>query len=145
MTDGTLIHSYSQQLQAFKGDHCKSYLGIGAILATVRSEKIWVGTAESFAEWLTSEGFSRSWGYRCAQVYERWNDRALGILPERLTMLLPLKLAPEAEKQLLEDARILPSGAFADAVRVAKGQTPSDQEGCEHDFQTRCRKCGRVA
>lgn len=141
-----LIHSYSQKLQAFKGDFCRNYLAIGALLLIVRDEKLWKDAgASSFVEWLTSEGLSRAWGYRCAQIYEKWNDRALGILPERLTQLLPLQMTEEQEAEMLVAARELPAGAFQDAVRVARGQTPSDEEGCEHEFQTRCRKCGRLA
>ena len=125
-------------------DHANSYLKVGALLALAKQEKAWKEAgAESFAAWLTDLGFSRAWGYACVQVYEKFSERGKGIIPDRLRQLARIKLKPEEENEMLEQARLLNAGAFYDCIREKKGLTPSD--GCDHPEKVlTCIKCRKI-
>lgn len=138
------VHAIGVRIEQLKRDHANSYLQIGALLSLVHRQKLWKEAgASTFAEYLTSHGFSRAWGYSAIQCWERWGERALDVVPERLRALLPLRVPPEQEQSILESARELPAGAFRDALRNLRGEKGSDEEGCEHEWETRCSRCGR--
>ena len=140
----TQVHQIGVRIEALKREYASNFLQIGALLSLVHNERLWKEAgASTFAEYLTDRGFSRAWGYSAIQVWERFGERALGVIPDRLRALVLLQLQPEQESQILEQARELPAGAFRDALRNLRGEKASDEEGCEHEWETRCSRCGR--
>ena len=137
------LHNACIVIEDGKKRSSEGFLMIGSALSLVLRNKLWVDSHKDFGEFCTSVGISRSYSYKLIQAWERFGDRAKGIEPHRLLKLLPLKV--ENEEEVLEQARELTPGSWADRLRELKGQTPSDGEGCEHDFETRCKHCGRKA
>lgn len=140
----TQVHQIGLRIEALKREYASNFLQIGALLSLVHKQKVWKQAGSTtFAEYLTSLGFSRAWGYSAMQIWERFGERASGVIPDRLRALLPFELGLQQESQILADARILPAGAFRDALRNLRGEKASDDEGCEHEWETRCSRCGR--
>ena len=134
--------SIADALEAAKQDHANSYLKIGAILHHVQESGLWKETHESFAQFVTEHGFSRSWAYQCIGVVERFGERAKGILPSRLQMLLPIKAGKEEEDGLLTDARLLTSEAFRNVLVEKKGGVVTDN-CAHHELGSYCKGCGK--
>ena len=137
-----VVSEVRQAIELAKQDHCNSYLRLGAILHHVQESGLWKETHESFAQFVTDHGFSRSWAYQSIGCHVRFGERAKGILPSRLQMLLPVKASKEEEETLLSDARTLPAEAFRNAVVERKGGKATDT--CMHSLHGEyCKDCGK--
>ena len=140
------LHNASLLIERGKQQASNGFLLIGSALSLVKRERLWSSSYHDFGEYCTSVGLKRSTSYKLAQIWDRWGDKAKGIQFDRLARLLPAKFKDETEEgEVLEQAKELNLGAFLDRVRELRGQTPSDGEGCEHEFVSRCAKCGRRA
>ena len=140
------LHNATLIIEQGKQDASNGFLLVASALSLVKRERLWTVSYQSFDEYCTSVNMKRSTAYKLAQIWDRWGDKARGIQFDRLARLLPAKFKDEEEeKEVFEQAKELTLGAFLDRVRELRGQTPSDGEGCEHQFQTRCSKCGRKA
>ena len=140
--DNLPVSEVGKAIELAKQDHANSYLRIGAILHHVQESELWKETHESFAQFVTDHGFSRSWAYQSIGCHVRFGERAKGILPSRLQMLLPIKAGKEEEETLLADARTLPAEAFRNAVVERKGGKATDT--CDHkELGSYCKSCGK--
>ena len=137
------LHAATLIVNEGKSRSSEGFLMIGSALSLVLRNKLWVDSFKDFGEYCTSIGLSRSYSYKFIQAWERWGDSAKGIEPHRLIKLLPIKV--DDEMGILAQARDLNAGAWVDRVRELKGETPSDGEGCEHSYESRCKLCGRKA
>ena len=135
--------SIADALEAAKADHANSYLKIGAILHHVQESGLWKETHESFAQFVTEHGFSRSWAYQCIGCVVRFGERGRGILPSRLQQLLPLKVeSKDKEDLLLSDAKLLAAEAFHNVITERKGGKATDT--CDHhELGSYCKGCGK--
>ena len=136
------LHSLCKIIEEGKSQASNGFLMVASALSIVKREKLWVGAYESFEKFCLDQGLKRSTCYKLAQIWDKFGEKAKGIQFDRLAKLLPLKL--ENEDEVLDQARELNSGAFADRVRELKGLTPSDGE-CKHDqgihsYCVNCRK-----
>ena len=140
--ENEIVQEIGKSLAAAKADHANSYLRIGAILKHVQDESLWKGHSDSFAAFVTEFGFSRSWAYQCIGVVNRFGERAKGVLPTRLQMLLPVECSKEDEDSLLTDARLLTSEAFRNVLVEKKGGKTTDS--CAHqEIGSYCKSCGK--
>ena len=140
----SVVHDINVRIADLKRSFAGNYLEIGALLLLVKREKLYLETGMStFAAYATDQGFGRAWAYACVQIADRFGAKALGIAPDRLRMLLPLKLTPEEEEEWLVKARELNAGAFYDEIANRKGKIATDQ--CAHEkLISVCAACRKV-
>ena len=133
------LHNATLVIEAGKTQASNGFLMIGSALSLVAKEKLWVDHYKDFGEFCTSVNISRSHSYKLIAIWDRFGDKAKGIQVHRLSKLLPFK---GNDEELLEQARDLNPGAFADLIREKKGKTPSDGD-CKHDgeIHSYCAKC----
>ena len=132
------LHNATLLIESGKAQASSGFLLIGSALSLVLREKLWVDSYASFGEYCTSVNLSRSYGYKLAQIWDRFGEKAKGIEVYRLLKILPLKV--ENETEVLEQARDLNPGAFNDRVREILGKVPTDD--CLHEVLVSiCAKC----
>ena len=132
------LHNASLLIQEGMKQASEGFLLVGSALSLVKREKLWAGHHKSFDEFMTVMNVKRSTGYRLVSIWDKWGEKAKGIQISRLSKLLPLP----AEDGILEQARELNPGAFADRVRELKGRTPTD--ACDHsEVGSYCKGCGK--
>ena len=138
------LHQIKEALRAAKEHYAGDYLVIASLLALVKRESLWKGSYPTFVMFLQDEGISRTWGYRAVACWERWGEKAKGIIPDRLNRMLKLTFPDvETEETYLEAARTYNPGAFQDQLRQLQGLPTSDSE-CSHEPETRCKVCRKL-
>ena len=132
------LHNASILIEQGKQEASHGFLLIGSAMSLVLREKLWVDSYANFGEFCTAVNISRSYGYKLAQIWDRFGEKAKGIEVHRLQKLLPLKV--DDENELLEQARELNPGAFNDRLREIQGLRPTDN--CEHsEIGSYCKHC----
>lgn len=148
-----VIFETTQRILGFLSSTVYNALQAGLLLCQVRDERLFIHYADhtqTFDEYLKEIRVGRSTAYNCMGIYERfWSaleSRSGEPLPEytRLVKALPLVKSKEDADTWVENAITLPADAYEDALREAKGKTPSD--GCAHSERetwSRCSGCGK--
>lgn len=140
-------HELTGKIIQLIGQITRNYLALGEALCTMREGRYYrqLGShVETLDNFFTEIRLGRSTAYNLMQVWEKFGKHIgddVEIEYTRLVRALPVSKTLDNSRVslLIEEARLLPSGAFYDTLRNLKGKIATDE--CGHEEREAWEKC----